>query len=32
MDAVRQIYVDGLLSTPLPHVANTASGVFVAMQ
>jgi len=32
MDAMRQIYVDGLLSTPLPHVANTAGGIFVAMQ
>jgi hypothetical protein len=32
IDAVRQIYVDGLLSTPLPHVANGASGFFVAMQ
>jgi hypothetical protein len=32
MDAVRQLTVDGLLSTPLPHVANTAGGFFVAMQ
>jgi len=32
VDAVRQLYVDGLLSTPLPHVVNTASGFFVAMQ
>jgi hypothetical protein len=32
VDAVRQITVDGLLSTPLPHIANAAGGFFVAMQ